>query len=108
MFRDAVNKMTDRSCDDSMADAIRKVIEEQDGVIGIDQIKTRLFGDRIYVDVEIRADGETTLNQAHAVAQRTHDAIESRFPSVKHCMVHVNPAGRGNAPEDRGQDDGEA
>lgn len=108
VFRDAVNKMTDRSCDDSMADAIRKVIEEQDGVMGIDQIKTRLFGDRIYVDVEIRADGKTTLNQAHAVAQRTHDAIESRFPSVKHCMVHVNPAGCGNTPEDRGQDDGEA
>ncbi len=102
VFRDAVGKMTDKSCDDSLVNEIRKVIEEQDGVMGIDQIKTRLFGDRIYVDVEIRADGEATLNQAHAVAQRAHDAIESRFPTVKHCMVHVNPDGRVKIPEDPG------
>lgn len=105
VFKDAVNKMTDRSCDDTLVDAIKKAIEEQDGVMGVDQIKTRLFGDRIYVDVEIRADGEATLNQAHAVAQRAHDAIENRFPSVKHCMVHVNPDGCGKTPEDRGQHD---
>ena len=44
------------------------------------------------MDVEIVVDGMMPLRQAHEAAQRTHDAIEQQFPSVKHCMVHVNPS----------------
>lgn len=89
--RDAVSKLTDHACDAETAAALRALILEQEGVLGIDQLKTRLFGDRIYVDVEIRADALVSLRRAHAAAQRVHDAIETRFPQVKHCMVHVNP-----------------
>lgn len=60
-------------------------------MFGIDLLRTRIFGNRIYVDVEIRADGNSTLKMAHEVAERVHDSIEQRFPEVKHIMVHVNP-----------------
>ncbi len=91
IFRDAVGKMTDRACDDSTIEEIKAVVSEQEGVLGIDQIKTRLFGDKIYIDIEIRADGSDTLERAHTVAHKIHDVIEEMFPKVKHCMVHVNP-----------------
>lgn len=91
IFRDAIGKMTDKACDEQTSAEIREVILSQEEVEGIDQLKTRLFGDKIYVDVEIRADGSATLEQAHRTAERVHDAIEEQFPKVKHCMVHVNP-----------------
>ena len=91
IFRDAVGKMTDKACDEQTSAEIRRVILSQEAVEGIDRIKTRLFGDKIYVDVEICADGSATLEQAHNIAQRVHDEIEKQFPKVKHCMVHVNP-----------------
>lgn len=92
IFRDAVAKMTDHSCGDRELSEIRAAVLLQPGVLGVDQLKTRLFGDRMYVDVEIRADGGESLRAAHETAQRVHDAVEQRFPEVKHCMVHVNPA----------------
>lgn len=92
IFRDAVGKMTDRACDDETEEQIRNVILGQENVMGIDQLKTRLFGDKIYVDVEISADGGAPLHVSHDVAHCVHDAIELGFPHVKHCMVHVNPA----------------
>lgn len=91
IFLDAVGKMTDKACDDEVVDEMRKVIMSESSVLGIDQINTRLFGNRIYVDLEIRVNGGVTLNEAHEVAQRVHDAIEKRFSRIKHCMVHVNP-----------------
>lgn len=91
IFADAVGKMTDKSCDDATVEEIRRVIRENAPDVNIDVIKTRLFGDRFYVDVEIGVDGESTLNDAHCAAQRVHDEIERRLPKVKHCMVHVNP-----------------
>ena len=97
IFKDALRKMTDTSCDDEFVTELRAVVAEQEDVLGIDNISTRLFGDRIYVDIEISADKNSTLTQAHEVAQQVHDAIEKRFEKVKHCMVHVNPAGESNS-----------
>lgn len=91
IFIDSIDKMIDKACDCKTVQLIEEEILAQPGVLGIDQMNTRMFADRIYVDVEIRADGEASLNCSHEIAQRVHDAVESRFPRVKHCMVHMNP-----------------
>ncbi len=91
IFKDAMRKMTDEACESGVVDEIKRVSLSQEGVLGIDGIQTRLFGNRIYVDIEICADGAVPLKQSHGIAQRVHDAIEAAFPAVKHCMVHVNP-----------------
>lgn len=91
VFKEAVDKMIDKACDEEILDEMRKTILKQRGVLGIDLLKTRLFGSKIYVDIEISADGKQTLNDSHHIAEHVHDAIENDFDSVKHCMVHVNP-----------------
>ena len=92
IFVDSVNKMVDKACDCQTVGAIAAKILELPGVLGIDRLSTRLFGDRVYVEVEVRADGKVTLTEAHKIAHQVHDAIEETFPKVKHCMVHMNPA----------------
>ena len=92
IFQDSIGKMTDRACDEQTVEKIRDVVLAQSGVLGVDLLKTRLFGDKIYVDVEITADASMPLSESHRISQIVHDAIESGFPLVKHCMVHVNPA----------------
>jgi len=92
IFLEAIRKMTDVACDGSIEEEIRSLILAQEGVLGIDTLKTRMFGDKIYIDIEIQADGGATLHRAHGIAEKVHDAIEAGFPRVKHCMVHVNPA----------------
>jgi len=91
IFREAMRKMTDTSCDEDVVKEIIALALGQKDVLGVDRIWTRLFGDRIYVDIEICADGALSLHEAHRIAQKVHDAIEIRFEKVKHCMVHVNP-----------------
>lgn len=91
IFMDAVDKMVDKACDEETETALRECATRQEGVLGIDLLHTRVFGNKIYVDIEIEADGELTLTRAHDIAERVHDAIEKNFPRVKHIMVHVNP-----------------
>lgn len=92
IFRDAVNKMVDRSCDQETLEKMSQLILAQPGVEGLDLLQTRLFGAKIYVDAEIAVQADLPLRQAHAIAEAVHDAMEEAFPMVKHCMVHVNPA----------------
>lgn len=91
ILRDAMDKMVDKSCPVEVVEHMKAVVRKQQGVIEIDDIKTRLFGDKIYVDVEFSADGGKSLEESHSIAEDVHAAIEKEFPAVKHCMVHVNP-----------------
>jgi len=90
---DAIGKMTDKACDDKTVEAMHKLVLAQTDVEGIDRLHTRLFGSKIYVDVDICVAAEASLGDAHHIAEKVHDAIEGTFPKVKHCMVHVNPKG---------------
>ncbi|MGM9602042.1 MAG: cation diffusion facilitator family transporter [Faecousia sp.] len=92
IFMDAVNKMVDHACGEEMEQAISNCASRQPGVLGVDLIHTRIFGNRIYVDIEIRADAQLSLGESHTIAERVHTAIETQFEKVKHIMVHVNPA----------------
>jgi divalent metal cation (Fe/Co/Zn/Cd) transporter len=86
--------MTDKACDDETVEAIRAAVLEYEAVLGIDSLRTRLFGEKIFTDIEIVVDGSVTLKEAHDVAEEVHLAIEERFLKVKHCMVRVNPGVR--------------
>jgi len=92
IFMDAIDKVLDPAGDNEAVERMRDSILSQEGVTGIDQMQTRLFGARIYVDVEIAANRHMTLSEAHTIAEQVHEAIENNFQEVKHCMVHVNPA----------------
>lgn len=91
IFKDAVDKMVDKFCDEETEEKMRQLIKEQTGVLKVDVLRTRLFGAKMYVDIEIAADGDITLREGHEIAQVVHDKVEEEFPLVKHCMVHVNP-----------------
>ena len=91
IFKDAIDKMVDKSCDEETEEKMRRLIKEQQGVLKVDVLRTRLFGAKMYVDIEIAADGDITLREGHEIAQVVHDKVEEEFPLVKHCMVHVNP-----------------
>lgn len=91
IFLDAISKMTDRAIDEHMEEQILKVALARKEVLGVDKLKTRMFGNKIYVDMEIRLDMFDPLHISHDIAHSIHDEIEEKFPSVKHCMVHVNP-----------------
>ena len=89
--RDAVYKMLDTSCDNAFEQRLRTFIGSQDGVGRIDLLRTRQFGNRIYVDLEIAVKPDISLRDAHGIAERVHSAVEQEFPNVKHVMIHVNP-----------------
>lgn len=91
IFKDAVDKMVDHSCDDKTESQIRECVLAQEGIRGIDMMHTRIFGNKIYVDIEILVDGSKNLYEGHAIAEKVHSEIEGKFPKVKHIMVHVNP-----------------
>ena len=92
IIKDAVTKLLDTSCGAEYEEKLRCFIAGQNGVEGVDLLHTRMFGNKVYIDLEIEVDGDKTLREAHAVAEQVHTDVEGAFPEVKHVMIHVNPA----------------
>ena len=92
IFIDAVKKMVDHSCDAETEARLLACAMEVPDVERVDVLRTREFGNRFYVEMEIAVDSALPLSQAHAIAERVHDSIEAGFPEVKHVVIHENPA----------------
>ena len=91
IFKDAMDQMVDKACPDSFTSQIRDLVLADPDVKAIDLLQTRMFANKIYIDLEIQVDGSLPLEEAHAIAQRVHDSVEGAFSDVKHIMIHLNP-----------------
>ena len=91
IFIESIRKMTDTSCNEETINNIKDIIMNTNGVKSIDILKTRLFGNKIYIDLEISADKNITFQESHTICHKVHDEIENKIKDVKHCMIHINP-----------------
>lgn len=90
--KDALVKMLDTSCGEAYEKKLTEHIAREKDVMGVDLIRSRMFGNKVYIDLEISVDGDKSLREAHEVAERVHKDVEQQFSDVKHIMIHVNPA----------------
>ena len=92
LYVQSIRGLVDESADDKTLLKIKDLTFSVKGVKDIKGFKTRIFGSRIYVDIEILVDGGITVKEGHDIAEKVHDLIEKNIDDVKHCMVHVEPA----------------
>ena len=92
ILKNALENMLDTSCDKEYEKKLSDFILCHEGVLNVDLLNTRKFGNKVYVDLEIAVDGNSSLKDAHAIAEIVHDGVEREFFVVKHIMIHVNPA----------------
>lgn len=91
IFLETIDKLTDHACSAELEESIRTCVSSCGEVKNIDLLRTREFGRKVYVDLEISMDGNIPLSRAHETAEQVHDLLEKTFPQLKHVMVHVNP-----------------
>lgn len=87
----ATKELVDESADDETEGKIIDIAYSVAGVDSVKSLKTRIFGNKLYVDMEITVDGSINVEQGHNIAEEVHDKIEEKIKEVKHCMVHVEP-----------------
>lgn len=91
IFADAIEKMVDHACSEELQQQIFAHAAAQPGVRRVASLRTREFGSRVYVEIEVAADSGLTLREGSAIADTVHREIEEAFPQVKHISVRVLP-----------------
>ena len=91
ILKDAVEKMLDTSCGEDYEKALEAYIAAQEDVVRVDMLHSRMFGNKTYIELELQVDGNLSLREAHAIAERVHDSVEAHFSDIKHITIHLNP-----------------
>lgn len=91
LYLKSVRELVDESANEETIKTIEKKTNDIEGVMGIKNLKTRIFGNKIYVDIEILVDSNITVKAGHDIAEKVHDKLEAEIEDIKHCMVHMEP-----------------
>ncbi|WP_379162906.1 cation diffusion facilitator family transporter [Paenibacillus sp. sgz5001063] len=89
IFRDSTYRLTDGFDQNQLMD-LRSTIARTPGVEGIKDLKARVHGNHVLVDVVVEVDAQITVKQGHAIS----DSIEERMSKLHNIMnvqVHVEP-----------------
>ncbi|WP_435257756.1 cation diffusion facilitator family transporter [Thioclava sp. FR2] len=89
--RDAWHALMDRSADPSVIETVAKIARDWPGVHGFHDIKTRMAGSRIFIQIHIELDGRQTLTEAHSIGAGLRRAILEAIPQAD-VIVHKDVA----------------
>ena len=79
----------------------RKIFDAIDKVKGIrnpHRVRSRSIGGKYMITLDVEANGNMTLSQAHTLANQIEQNIRQSIPEVYDIVVHIEPFG--THPED--------
>lgn len=91
LYLKSIRELVDESASDEVIERIKNKTMTVEGVESINELKTRVSGSIIFVDIDISVDGTMSVKKGHDIAREVHDVLESDMEDIKHCMVHVEP-----------------
>jgi ferrous-iron efflux pump FieF len=87
----AWDALMDRRADPAIIRGIGAIAADWPGVRGFHDLKTRMAGSRIFVNIHIELDGDQTLRDAHAIGAGLRRAILQAYPQAD-VIVHKDVA----------------
>ncbi|MCP5038275.1 MAG: cation diffusion facilitator family transporter [Rhodobacteraceae bacterium] len=99
IFKWAWDALMDRVADPEMVAGIEAIVAGWPGVFGFHDLKTRVSGSKVFVNVHIELDGGQSLDEAHATGAALRRAILRAYPASD-VMIHKDPVGVTPHPDD--------
>lgn len=95
----AFDALMDRQADPDMIAGIENIAQDFNGLHGFHDLKTRVAGSRVFVNMHIELDGAQTLDEAHAIGAALRRAITEAYPRAD-VLIHKDPVGVKKHPDD--------
>lgn len=99
----AWDALMDRRADPDVIAGVAAIARGFPGVHGFHDLKTRVAGSRIFINLHIELDGSQTLDEAHSIGAALRRAIIAQYPRSD-VMIHKDPVGVQPHPEDHRHD----
>ena len=89
IFMDSNTELMDGVKDVTVYQKIFDAIEKVDGIKNTHRVRSRSIGNKYMITLDVEADGNLTLNQAHALTIEVERRIRESIPEVYDIVVHI-------------------
>jgi cation diffusion facilitator family transporter len=104
IFMDSNVELMDGVKDTSVYNKIFEAIERVPGATNPHRVRSRLIGNLYMIDLDVEADGNISLSEAHNIADAIEQSIKESIENIYDIVVHVEPLGKQHAVEKFGID----
>ena len=91
LIKPCIDELLERSLPAETEKKILDIIASFPEVSSPHHLRTRRIGNHIAVEVHIRMDGQTSLEDAHAVATKVEKRLKVEFGPETHIGIHMEP-----------------
>ena len=88
---ESIQQLIDKGVDHQIHENISECINQTPGVEKIHQLRTRLMGQDIFVDVHVLVDPYISVSAGHFIAQDVHYRLMKHILNIKDVVVHIDP-----------------
>ena len=86
----SIQSLQGRSVKKDICNEYKEIIQNVEGVYGVDQLDMISYGPYYQAIVEISVDAEITVKEGHDIAHNVHDKLLEN-EKICHVSIHVNP-----------------
>ncbi|MCH9763735.1 MAG: cation diffusion facilitator family transporter [Gammaproteobacteria bacterium] len=87
----SIKELIDTGVESQLRMNIEKHIYQTDGVEKVHQLRTRMMGGDIFVDVHVQVHPMISVSEGHFIAQNVHVELKQNMPRIKDVTVHIDP-----------------
>lgn len=87
----SVRELVDTGVESQKIADIERTIQNVDGVQRIHQLRNRMMGRDIFIDVHILVSPFISVSEGHYIAQKVHQTLMKKIDQIKDVTVHVDP-----------------
>jgi len=88
--KQALDMLMDRELQDEDRAEIRRILLQNPEVRGYHDLRTRASGPQVFIQCHLELDGKLSLLEAHAIADRVENQLETAFPGAE-VILHEDP-----------------
>lgn len=87
----STNELMDISIDEDKTNKIKDIVNKVNGVKSLEEVRTRKYGARAYVDLIIRVDKDISVIEGHSIANNLENIILENMEFIKGITIHIEP-----------------
>ena len=87
----AINDLLEQSLPKEVENEILSIISENPKVKEPHNLRTRRIGNDFAIEVHIRADGDMSVREAHALTKEIERKLYQKYGNTTHVVIHVEP-----------------
>lgn len=87
----SVKELVDSAVDPELRTQIELIIRQVDGVKKIHQLRSRMMGQDVFIDVHVLVRPDLSVSEGHYIAQHVHRALTGQISTIKDVTVHIDP-----------------